>query len=704
MVLLLMALDLVARVFLGWHPSYLAPGAGGWIVEAGDREPPGNCTAGLDPESLAGYDLFVDFNRSRAWLAPGMWRDLVFSAEVLLRRTAGDPLRHLQVLFAVSALQRVESEELPARNYPATPWPPLDPEGCPGCGLEPKEFGVRVYPVFYVEPPFYYPLLSEDIMLVDHRGYLYWFRSFQVGDRRVLLRGTAPIITAPPSFNITRLGLAYSGAGDRVWVGVVDVDEFRAYEIGSRVVLARRYTSGNQTIEEYNVYKLYSVRFRAWFGVSNGSHTAWQEGRLFNFTASAASAGTKRFTGGAFASVQPMAMLDVAWKPYLAAVYNVTEGNVTRVYRVYRAAFEREVFWRGVAVEIPRFTVFITVAPVSGIRPNLIARLHPGPYEGGFIHRLPPNITLLLPVTTLEFNKTWTLKALVKPSDLGLPDGAGGWVTGGDARAMLKAFDKVDTGLFRFERWGALAAVDLNWNLRLPIDPPWGEVTRVRPEWNLTVAWLLKVNLAEYKLLARNETLLQRLRGLQLSLLDYSIASSIKTCLLKHLREYYASIHPNVRNVAEKYNLTVYWVMAGSIPSYMEYCELPRLEGVSRTTLALALGCGDPDTINELAYQLLHGVVGNLWKFNTTYTGLLPDSRAPRRTVAVAGALNAVPEAWEMEVFNLTERQACGYVVAFTWHEKSVFTRFDNLEVKPTCPGTRQEEGTPFPDIPPMPV
>jgi sulfur carrier protein ThiS len=157
----------------------------------------------------------------------------------------------------------------------------------------------------------------------------------------------------------------------------------------------------------------------------------------------------------------------------------------------------------------------------------------------------------------------------------------------------------------------------------------------------------------------------------------------------------------NARRVAEMYNLSVYWVMAGSMPSYMRYCELPRLEGVANTTLALALGCGDPDTLNELMYQLLHGVVENLWKFNTTYTGLLPDSRAPRRTVAVAGALNAVPERWEMEAFNLTERRACGYVVAFTWHEKSVFTRFDNLEVKPACPGARQEEG--IPSIP-MPV
>jgi hypothetical protein len=148
-----------------------------------------------------------------------------------------------------------------------------------------------------------------------------------------------------------------------------------------------------------------------------------------------------------------------------------------------------------------------------------------------------------------------------------------------------------------------------------------------------------------------------------------------------------------VREDVENYNLSVYWVMAGSIPSYMRYCELPRLEGVSNTTLALALGCGDPDTLNELMYQLLYGVVGKLWKFNTTYTGLLPDNRAPRRTVAVAGALGAVPERWEMEKFNLAEQQACGYVVAFTWHEKTVFTRFDNLEVKPVCPGARQEEG-----------
>jgi hypothetical protein len=197
--------------------------------------------------------------------------------------------------------------------------------------------------------------------------------------------------------------------------------------------------------------------------------------------------------------------------------------------------------------------------------------------------------------------------------------------------------------------------------------------------------------------LASNETLLRRLRGLQLSLLDYSMASSIKTCLLRHLKEYYASIHPDVREKVEEYNLSVYWVMAGSIPSYMRYCELPRLEGVSNTTLALALGCGDPDTLNELMYQLLHGVVGDLWKFNTTYTGLLPDSRAPRRTVAVAGALNAVPEAWEMEKFNLAELQACGYVVAFTWHEKTVFARLDNLEAKPACPGARQEEGIPVP-------
>jgi hypothetical protein len=297
----------------------------------------------------------------------------------------------------------------------------------------------------------------------------------------------------------------------------------------------------------------------------------------------------------------------------------------------------------------------------------------------------------------LEFNKTWALEALVEPSGLGLPDGAGGWVTGGGTRATLRALDKVDTGLFNFTRRGALVAVDLNWSLRLPGDPPWGEVASVRPEWNLTAAWLLEVNLTEYRVLASNETLLRRLRGLQLSLLEYSIASSIKTCLLKHLKEYYASIHPDVRDDVEKYNLSVYWVMAGSIPSYMRYCELPRLEGVSNTTLALALGCGDPDTLNELMYQLLHGVVGDLWKFNTTYTGLPPDSRAPRRTVAVAGALNAVPKEWEMEAFNLAERQACGYVVAFTWHEKTVFTRLDNLEAKPACPGARQEEGIPVP-------
>jgi hypothetical protein len=288
------------------------------------------------------------------------------------------------------------------------------------------------------------------------------------------------------------------------------------------------------------------------------------------------------------------------------------------------------------------------------------------------------------------------------PSSLGLPDGTGGWVTGGGAKITLVALDKIDTGLFRFKRWGARAAVDLNWSLSLPSDPPWGVVTRVRPEWGFATKWLLLVNLAEYRLLAWNETLLQRLRGLQLSLLDYSIASSIKTCLVNHLREYFSNMPWNVRKDAEKYNLSVYWVMAGSIPSYMRYCELPRLEGVSRTTLALALGCGDPNTINELMYQLLHGVVGNLWKFNTTYTGLLPDNRAPRETVAVAGALSTVPERWEMEAFNLTKRQACGYVVAFTWHEKSVFTKFDNLEEKPACPGVaRREEG--LPSIP-MPV
>jgi hypothetical protein len=701
MVLLLMALDLVARVFLGLNPLYPTPEAGSWIAGAGDREPPGNCTAGLSAESLAGYDLYVDFNRSRAWLEPGTWRDLVFSAEALLRRTAGDPLRHLQVLFAVSALQHVEVEGLPARNYPATPWPPLDPELCPGCGLEPREFGVRVYPVFYVDWPFYVFLLNEDTVLVDLPGRLYWFRVLQVGDREVLVWGTRPVITAPPSFNITELGLAYTRADVRTWVGVVDVGDFRADETGSKVVLVGEYTSGNQTVREYHVYALYTVRFRAWFGVSNGSYTVWQDGGMFSIPASAESADVWRHAGGAFATVQPMAVLDVAWEPYLEAEYNVTEGNVTSIYKVYKAAFERKISWRGVAVEIPRFTVVITAAPVSGITPNLSARLHPGPYEGGFIHRLPANLTLVLPWAELEFNKTWTLEALVVPSSLGLPDGAGGWVTGGGARITLMALDEIDTGLFRFERWGARAAVDLNWSLRLPSDLPWGAVTRVRPEWNLTTKWLLRVNLTEYRVLAWNETLLRRLRGLQLSLLDYSIASSIKTCLLKHLREYYASIHPSVRGDAEKYNLSVYWVMAGSIPSYMRYCELPRLEGVSNTTLALALGCGDPNTINELMYQLLHGVVGNLWKFNTTYKGLLPDSRAPRETVAVAGALNAVPEVWEMEAFNLTERQACGYVVAFTWHEKSVFTRLDNLEEKPACPGTRQEEG--IPSIP-MPV
>jgi hypothetical protein len=701
MVLLLMALDLVARVFLGWNPLYPTPETGSWIAGAGDWEPLGNCTAGLSAESLAGYDLFVDSNRSRAWLEPGTWKDLVFSAETLLRRTAGDPLRHLQVLFAVSALQHIEVEGLPARNYPATPWPPLDPGRCPGCGLEPREFGVRVYSVFYVEWPSYASLLDESTMLVDETEHLDWFKVFEIGDREVLVRGTRPVITAPPSFNITGLGLAYSRAGDRVWVGVVDVGEFEAVEAGSEVVLVRRYASGNQTIEEYNVYKLYNVSFRASFGVSNGSYTVWQDGDMFSFVASAESAGVRRFAGGVFASIQPMVALNVAWEPYLEATYNVTEGNVTKVYRVYGATFEREVFWRGVSVEIPRFTIVITAAPVSGITPNLSAYLHPGPYEGGFVFRLPLNLTLVLPSAVLEFNKTWTLEALVEPSGLGLPDGAGGWVTDGGARATLGAFDKIDTGLFRFERRTTLVAVDLNWSLRLPSDPPWGVVTEVRPEWNLTTTELLKVNLTEYKLLAWNETLLRRLRGLQLSLLDYSIASSIKTCLLKHLREYYASIHPSVREMAERYNLSVYWVMAGSIPSYMRYCELPRLEGVSNTTLALALGCGDPDTLNELMYQLLHGVVGNLWKFNTTYTGLLPDDRAPRKTVAVAGALSTVPELWEMETFNLAERQACGYVVAFTWHEKSVFTRFDNLEEKPACPSVaRQEEGIPSISMP----
>jgi hypothetical protein len=591
-------------------------------------------------------------------------------------------------------------EGLPARNYPATPWPPLDPKDCPGCGLEPREFGVRVYPVFYVEWPFYGFLLSKDTMLVDRPGRPYWFKVLQVGGREVRMWGTRPVITAPPSFNITGLGLAYTRAGDRVWVGVVDVSEFRAYEVGSRVELAGRYTSGNQTVEEYNVYKLYSVRFRAWFGVSNGSYTVWQDGGMYSFVASAESAGAEGYMGGAFASIYPMAILNVAWEPYLEAEYSVTEGNVTKVYRVYGATFRREVYWRGVAVEIPRFTVLITVAPVSGIRPNLSARLHPGPYEGGFVYRLPLNITLLMPATMLEFNKTWTLEALVVPSSLGLPDGAGGWVTGGGARITLMALDRIDTGLFRFERWGARAAVDLNWSLRLPRDPPWGVVTRVRPEWNLTASWLLRVNLTEYRLLAWNETLLWRLRGLQLSLLDYSIASSIKTCLVNHLKEYYASMHPDAREKAEKYNLSVYWVMAGSIPSYMGYCELPRLEGVSNITLALALGCGDPDTLNELMYQLLHGVVGNLWKFNTTYKGLLPDNRAPRETVAVAGALKAVPDVWYMTDYNLAELQSCGYVVAFTWHEKTVFTRFDNLEVKPACPGTGQEG---IPSIP-MPV
>ncbi len=697
----MMALDLVARVFLGLHLSYtpLWPEAGGWAVEAGDREPPGNCTAGLSAESLAHYDLFVDFNRSRARLGPGTWRDLVFSAEVLLLRTAGDPLRHLQALFAVSALQYVETEGLPARNYPATPWPPEDP-GLSGYeSLEPKEFGVRVYPVFYVEWPFYAFLLNEDTMLVDLPGRPYWFKTFELGDRVVRMWGARPAITAPPSFNITGLGIEYSVAGSRTWVGVVDVGEFKAEEAGSKVVLVDRRASGNQTIEEYNVYKLYNVSFRASFGVSNGSHAVWQGGGdgLFGFPASAESAGVRRFMGGVFASIQPMAILDVRWSPYLAYVYNETEGNVTRVYNVYKASFEREAFWRGVSVEIPRFTVIIAAAPVSGVRPNLSAYLHPGPYEGGFVRRLPFDMTLVLRSAVLEFNKTWALEALVEPSGLGLPDGAGGWVTGGGARAALRALDKVDTGLFNFTRRGALAAVDLNWSLRLPGDPPWGEVASVRPEWNLTAAWLLEVNLTEYRVLAWNETLLRRLRGLQLSLLEYSMASSIKTCLLRHLKEYYASIHPDVRKDVEKYNLSVYWVMAGSIASYMGYCELPRLEGVSNTTLALALGCGDPDTLNELMYQLLHGVVGNLWKFNTTYTGLLPDNRAPRKIVAVAGALSTVPEAWEMEKFNLAELQACGYVVAFTWHEKTVFTRFDNLEVKPACPGTRQEEGIPVP-------
>jgi hypothetical protein len=704
MVLLLIALDLVARVFLGWHPSYLAPGAGGWAVEAGDREPPGNCTAGLSAESLARYDLFVDFNRSRAWLEPGPRRDLVFSAEVLLLRTVGSPLRHLQVLFAISAFQYVEVEGLPARNYPATPWPPLDPRDCPGCGLEPKEFGVRVYPVFYVGWPFYGFLLSESTMLVEDLPWRpNWSKVFQVGDREVRMWGTRPVITAPPSFNITGLSVVYSRAGVRTWVGVVEVEGFKVEEAGSRVVPVKVRTSGNQTIEEYHVYTLYKVSFRASFGVSNESHTIWQDSRLFNFTASAESAGTRRFAGGAFATLQPMAVLDVTWKPYLAAEYNVTEGNVTKVYSVYRAVFEWKTSWRGVAVEIPRFTVVITATPVSGIRPNLSAYLHPGPYKGGFVYRLPLNITLLMPMTVRAFNKTWVLEALVEPSSLGLPDGAGGWVTGGSARIALDARDRINTGLFRFERPGAEVAVYLNWSIGPLGDPPWGGVTRVRPEWSLAVAELLKINLTEYRLMAWNATLLQRLRGLQLSLLDYSIASSIKTCLLEHLREYYSSLSRNARRDAEKYNLSVYWVMAGSIPSYMRYCELPRLEGVSRTTLALALGCGDPDTLNELMYQLLHGVVKNLWKFNTTYTGILPDYRAPRRTVAVAGALGAVPELWEMEAFNLTERQACGYVVAFTWHEKTVFARLDNLEVKPTCPGVaRWEEGIPI--IPPMPV
>jgi hypothetical protein len=605
------------------------------------------------------------------------------------------------VLFAVSALQRVETEGLPARNYPATPWPPLDPKDCPGCGLEPREFGVRVHPVFYVEWPFYVFLLNEDTMLVDLPGRPYWFRGFQVGDRWVSMWGTRPVLTAPPSFNITGLGLGYARAGDRTWVGVVEVGEFKAEEAGSRVVLARRYTSGNQTVEEYNVYARYDVDLKAVFGVSNGSTTIWQDREQVSFTVYADASGVKRYSGGGFATVQPMALLDVRWSPYLAYRYNATEGNVTRVYNVYKAVFEREVSWRGVAVEIPRFTVFITATPVSGIRPNLTAFLRSGPYEGGFVHRLPLNIILLLPSAGLEFNKTWMLEAIVVPSGLGLPDGAGGWVTGGGARMTLRARDRLDTGLFNFTREGAVTAVHLNWSLRLPSDPLWNATTVVRPEWNLTAVELLKVNLTEYRVLAWNETLLRRLRGLQLSLLDYSIASSIKTCLANHLREYYAGLSQLIRRDAEMYNVTVYWVMAGSIPSYMRYCELPRIGNVSNTTLALALGCGDPDTLNELMYQLLHGVAENLWKFNTTYTGLLPDNRAPRRTVAVAGALRAVPELWEMEAFNLTERRACGYVVAFTWHEKTVFTRLDNLEVKPACPGARREE-----DIPaiPMPV
>jgi hypothetical protein len=253
----------------------------------------------------------------------------------------------------------------------------------------------------------------------------------------------------------------------------------------------------------------------------------------------------------------------------------------------------------------------------------------------------------------------------------------------------LRAVDAVDTGLFNFTRWGAGEAVHLNWSLRLPSDPPWGEVTSVKPGWNLAIVDLVKVNLTEYRVLALNETLFRGLRGLQADILDYLIASSIKTCLLKHLREYYAALPQRVRGELEKYNVSVYWVMAGSMPSYMEYCELPRVEGVSNITLALALGCGDPDTLNELMYQLLYGVVDKLWKFNTTYKGLLPDDRAPRKTVAVAGALKHVPERWYMPGYNLTELQSCGYVVAFTWHEKSVFTRFDNLEVKPECPGAR---------------
>ena len=700
MVLLLMALDLLVRILLGFQPAYTPvwPEAGSWSAATAEWEPPGNCTAGLSAENLAGYDVFVDFNGSRARLGPGTWRDLAFSAEVLLLRTAGDPARHLQVLFAISALQRVETEGLPARNYPATPWPPEDPGGGSEYrSLEPREFGVRVYPVFYVEWPFYAFLLDERTMLVDLPGRPYWFKAFQAGDMEVRMWGTRPVITAPPSFNLTGLGVAYSVAGSRVWVGVVEVEDFKAEEAGSEAVLARRYTSGNQTIEEYNVYRLYNVSLKVAFGVGNGSSTIWQDSRQDDFIVHAGTSGVRRYSGGNFSTVQPMALLDVRWSPYLAYRYNVTEGNVTRVYNVYGASFGREVFWRGVAVEIPRFTVLISAAPASGLRPNLSAHLRPGPYEGGFVFRLPAGLTLVLSSAVLEFNKTWALEALVEPSGLGLPGGAGGWVTGGGARMELRALDKVDTGLFNFTRRGALAAVDLNWSLRLPSDPPWGEVASVRPEWNLTAAWLLKVNLTEYRVLAWNETLLRRLRGLQLSLLDYSIASSIKTCLLKHLREYYASIHPSVREKVEKYNLSVYWVMAGSIPSYMRYCELPRLEGVSNTTLALALGCGDPDTLNELMYQLLHGVVGDLWKFNTTYTGLLPDSRAPRRTAAVAGALSTVPEAWEMEKFNLAERQACGYVVAFTWHEKTVFTRLDNLEAKPACPGARQEEGIPVP-------